>query len=63
MKIIIFGGNGFIGNKLFESLKKNNKVVIYGNKKYSKEGKNLVFYNKYNFINIIKKIKPEVIFF
>tara|TARA_B100000989_G_scaffold298930_1_gene291156 strand:+ start:7786 stop:8679 length:894 start_codon:yes stop_codon:yes gene_type:complete len=63
MNIIIFGGNGFIGNKLFKSLKKNNKVVIYGNKKYSKVGKNLIFYNKYNFTNIIKKIKPEVIFF
>ena len=35
MNIIIFGGNGFIGNKLFKSLKKKNKVVIYGNNKYS----------------------------
>ena len=63
MKIIIFGGNGFIGRFLAKKIKQKNKVYIFGNKNYSNIGKNLIKYNKTNFTKIISKIKPDVIFF
>ena len=65
MRIIIFGGNGFIGKHLVELLKKQkiNKIFVYGNKSYSVKGSNLIKYNNSNFKRIIKKNKPNVIFF
>jgi len=63
VKIIIFGGNGFIGKHLHKRLMIRNKVYSFGNKKYSNSGKNLVLYNKSNFLRIFKNIKPDVIFF
>ena len=63
MKIIIFGGNGFIGKHLASLLKKKNRVYIYGNIDYSKKNKNLIKYKKENFVKLIKKIKPNIIFF
>ena len=63
MNIIVFGGNGFIGRHLSFLLEKKNKVFVYGNKDYSKKGNNLIKYNKLNFIKILKKIRPDVIYF
>jgi len=65
MRVVIFGGNGFIGKHLVELLKKQkkNKIFVYGNKSYSVEGSNLIKYNNSNFEKIIKKNKPNVIFF
>ena len=64
MKIIIFGGNGFVGSHLVKNLKhEKNKVKIFGNKSYSKKGYNLIYYNKKNFKNILRKITPDVIIF
>ena len=65
MRILIFGGNGFIGKHLVELLKKQkeNKIFVYGNKSYSVKGFNLIKYNMSNFERIIKRKKPNVIFF
>ena len=64
MKIIIFGGNGFIGKNIYNFLIHNNHIVkIYGNIKYSLNKKNLINYSKKNFIQLIKKEKPNSIFF
>ena len=65
MRVVIFGGNGFIGKHLVESLRKQkkNKIFVYGNKSYSVKGPNLIKYNESNFERIIKKNKPNVIFF
>ena len=63
MNIIVFGGNGFIGKHLSFLLEKKNKVFIYGNKDYSKKGINLIKYNKSNFIKILRKVRPDVIYF
>ena len=63
MNIIVFGGNGFIGRHLSFLLEKKNKVFVYGNKDYSKKGNNLIKYNKLNFIKILRKIRPDVIYF
>lgn len=64
MKIIIFGGNGFVGSHLVKNLKhEKNKIKIFGNKSYSKKGSNLIYYNKRNFKNILKKISPDAVIF
>ncbi len=63
MKIIVFGGNGFIGKHLVNILKKKHDLYIYGNSEFSKKRKNLIKYTKKNFLKIIFKIKPDVIFF
>ena len=63
MKIIIFGGKGFIGSRLARLLKINNKVYIFGNKNFSRKRINNIKYNRLNFVNIFNKIKPDVIFF
>ena len=64
MKIIIFGGNGFVGSHLVKNLKhEKNKIKIFGNKSYSKKGSNLIYYNKKNFKNILKKISPDAVIF
>ena len=62
-KVIIFGGYGFIGDALYENLyKKKFKVLRYRNKTYSNK-KNSVLYNQENFEKIIKKTKPNAIYF
>ena len=64
MNIVIFGGNGFIGRHLHKLLKKNHKVNVYGNKSFSNKSKSsYIKYSKKNFVEIIKKKNPEVIFF
>ena len=63
MKIIIFGGNGFIGKHLASTLKKKHNLYIYGNSEFSKKRKKFIKYKKKNFLKIISKIKPDVIFF
>jgi len=64
MNIVIFGGNGFIGRHLHKLLKKNHKVNVYGNKSFSNKLKSsYIKYSKKNFVEIIKKKNPEVIFF
>jgi UDP-glucose 4-epimerase len=64
MKIVIFGGNGFIGKHLTNFLKDNkHSVYSFGNKKYSIQKKNLFYYNKNNFKKIINQYKPDSIFF
>ncbi len=62
-KVIIFGGYGFIGDALYENLyKKKFKVLRYRNKTYSKKDRSIL-YNQKNFQKIIKKIKPNFIYF
>ena len=62
-KVIIFGGYGFIGDALYENLyKKKFKVLRYRNKTYSKKDRS-VLYNQKNFQKIIKKNKPNFIYF
>ena len=64
MKIVLFGGNGFIGKHLHKLLiQEKNKVSVFGNKKYTKVGSNLINYNKNNFKKIIEKYSPDVIIF
>ena len=64
MNIVIFGGNGFIGTHLHKLLKKRYKVTVYGNKTFSdKLNSSYIKYSKKNFVKIIKKKKPEIIFF
>jgi nucleoside-diphosphate-sugar epimerase len=64
MSIIVFGGHGFIGGHLCKLLKKKYKIHVYGNKNFSKKSNSsYIEYNKKNFIKIIKKTKPTVIFF
>jgi UDP-glucose 4-epimerase len=64
MRIIIFGGNGFIGMHLHKLLRKDHKVTVYGNKDFSNKLKSsYIKYNKKNFVKLIKKKKPEIIFF
>lgn len=60
-KILIFGGYGFIGKKLYNELKKENKVFRYTS--LQKLNKNKIKYNYFNFLKIIKKNKPDIIFF
>ena len=38
-------------------------MYIYGNSEFSKKRKNYIKYKKKNFLKIISKIKPDVIFF
>jgi nucleoside-diphosphate-sugar epimerase len=64
MRIVIFGGNGFIGKHLHQLLRKEYKVNVYGNKSFSNKLKSsYIKYSKKNFVKIIKKKNPEVIFF
>lgn len=63
MKIIVFGGSGFIGKHLVNLLKRKHNLYIYGNSEFSKKRKNLIKYTKKSFLKIIFKIKPDVIFF
>jgi nucleoside-diphosphate-sugar epimerase len=64
MNIVIFGGNGFIGRHLHKLLKKRHLVTVYGNKTFSDKLKSsYIKYSKKNFLEIIKKKKPEIIFF
>ncbi len=57
-KILIFGGYGFIGEKLYLSLKK-----IYNVKRYSSIKSKKIKYNYKTFFKIIKNTKPNIIFF
>lgn len=60
-KIIIFGGYGFVGSNLYNELKKENRVLRYTS--LQKLSKNKIKYNYLNFLKIIKKNKPDIIFF
>ncbi len=63
-KCIIFGGYGYIGSHLAESLKKKFKVYRYSNSDFNKTKKIKKFsYNLKNFRKYIKKINPKIIFF
>ena len=59
-KILIFGGYGFIGHKLYEGLK--NTFVV---KRYSSLKSNIysIKYNHSNFYKIINSFRPDIIFF
>ena len=57
-KILIFGGYGFIGEKLYLSLKK-----IYNVKRYSSTKSKKIKYNYKSFFKIIKNTKSNIIFF
>ena len=57
--ILIFGGYGFIGEKLYFNLKKTYKIKRYT----SKKSLNKITYNYKTFYNIIKNTKPDIIFF
>ena len=59
-KILIFGGYGFIGHKLYEGLK--NIFVV---KRYSSLKSNIysIKYNHSNFYKIINSFRPDIIFF
>ena len=59
MKLLITGGNGFIGSNLSRKLLENHEVSILDNKKPIKNIKNIKYYNfditeEKNFINILK---------
>ena len=64
MKIIIFGGHGFVGKNLSSYLQKK-KIFVksYGNAEYEIQKKNLIKYDKKNFKKILLKYKPDGIFF
>lgn len=68
MRIIIFGGSGYLGKFLKEKLKKNNKLLVLSNKKYSKLKKNTpsklsTSYNHKNLEKIFLKFKPTKVIF
>lgn len=64
MKVIIFGGFGYLGLSLSKFfLKKKYKVHKFTNKNYSKKLNNSIYYNKKNFKEKILKIDPDLIFF
>ena len=54
MKIIIFGGHGFVGKNLSSYLQKK-KIFVksYGNAEYEIQKKNLIKYDKKNFKKIL----------
>ena len=59
-KILIFGGYGFIGSKLYEKLKISHDVKRYSS---LKKNKNFINYSYKNFLKIIKKFNPDIIMF
>tara|TARA_B100000989_G_scaffold125527_1_gene93084 strand:- start:27319 stop:28218 length:900 start_codon:yes stop_codon:yes gene_type:complete len=64
MKVVIFGGLGYLGSKLKQELKKKGyKVEIFSNKKFNKITSNSFNYTKKNFENYLIKIKPSLIFY
>tara|TARA_A100001015_G_C15030242_1_gene732785 strand:- start:1416 stop:2291 length:876 start_codon:yes stop_codon:yes gene_type:complete len=60
-KVLIFGGYGFIGNKIYHELKNNYVVSRYTS--LNKHQKNKIKYSYENFYKIIKNFKPDIIFF
>jgi nucleoside-diphosphate-sugar epimerase len=49
MKVIIFGGLGYLGSKLKQGLKKQgHKVITFSNKKFNKSSSNSFNYTKKN---------------
>lgn len=64
MKVIIFGGLGYLGSKLKQGLKKQGyKVIIFSNKKFNKSSNNSFNYTKKNFENYLLRLKPNLIFY
>ena len=59
MKFLIFGGNGFLGNYLYDFIKKKFHVKIVTRQK--KNGIYLKYYNLKNLKKIISKETPDVI--
>jgi nucleoside-diphosphate-sugar epimerase len=68
MRILIFGGIGYLGAQLTKVLKKNHKLLILTNKRYSKKinykpGIKSVTYNTENLRKIFLEFKPDKIVF
>ena len=68
MKILLFGGLGYLGSHLAKALKKNNSLLILTNKKYSKNKLNnpnikSVYYTVTNLKKIIDDFSPDKIIF
>lgn len=64
MKVIIFGGLGYLGSKLKQGLKKQgHKVITFSNKKFNKSSSNSFNYTKKNFENYLLRLKPNLIFY
>lgn len=59
MKYLIFGGNGFLGNYLFEYLQ--NKVIVFRISRRKNYGIYIKQFNNINISNVLKKLKPDVI--
>jgi UDP-glucose 4-epimerase len=65
MKILIFGGLGYLGNSLKKKLQiQGHNVKVFSNRKFNKKSKiNTLNYSKKNFENLIKKVEPNIIFY
>ncbi len=64
MKVVIFGGLGYLGKNLsYELKKKKYQVYIFSNKKFNKNSNKALTYQVERFEECLLKIKPKIIFF